>query len=105
MKPRAVIRPLARHDLLEQAEYIAFHSGLAMASRFLKAADGTYQLIATQPCLGRLVERFPPAMSGSRVFPVRGFGKHLVFYRPVEDGIEILRVIHGARDIEALFEE
>jgi len=44
-------------------------------------------------------------MSGSRVFPVRGFGKHLVFYRPVEDGIEILRVIHGARDIEALFEE
>lgn len=105
MKPRTVIRPLARQDVLEQAEYIAFHSGLAMASQFLEAAERTYQLIAIQPYLGRLVERCPPAMAGSRVFPVRGFGKHLIFYRPIEAGIEILRVIHGARDIEALFEE
>jgi plasmid stabilization system protein ParE len=49
VKPRAVIRPLARQEVLEQAEYIAFRSGLAMASRFLKAAERTYQLIATQP--------------------------------------------------------
>lgn len=32
------------------------------------------------------------------------FPNHLIFYRPVEDGIEVLRVVHGAQDIEAIFE-
>ena len=34
---------------------------------------------------------------------VKGFEKYLVFYRPLKDGIVVLRVIHGARDIEDLF--
>jgi plasmid stabilization system protein ParE len=33
-----------------------------------------------------------------------GFENHLVFYRPFKDSIEVIRVIHGARDIEKLFE-
>jgi hypothetical protein len=34
--------------------------------------------------------------------PRPGFEKHLIFYRPRPEGVEILDVIHGARDIEAL---
>jgi toxin ParE1/3/4 len=34
---------------------------------------------------------------------VRGFRKYLVFYIPRSDGIEVVRVLHGARDLEALF--
>jgi plasmid stabilization system protein ParE len=30
------------------------------------------------------------------------FAKYLVFYRPVANGIEIFRVLHGARDIEGI---
>jgi toxin ParE1/3/4 len=26
-------------------------------------------------------------------------GNYLIFYRPISDGIEIVRVLHGARDI------
>ncbi|MGH9438287.1 MAG: type II toxin-antitoxin system RelE/ParE family toxin, partial [Terriglobia bacterium] len=37
-------------------------------------------------------------------FPVKDFPKYLIFYRPIRDGIEVVRVIHGARDIPALFE-
>ena len=33
---------------------------------------------------------------------VQGFEKHLVFYRPTEAGIEIVRVLHAARDIAAV---
>lgn len=35
------------------------------------------------------------------------FPKHLVFYRPLPDerGVEIVRVLHGARDLEALMSE
>jgi toxin ParE1/3/4 len=39
---------------------------------------------------------------GLRSFPN---GKYLVFYQETENGIEIVRVIHGARDIEQTFEE
>jgi len=34
---------------------------------------------------------------------MREFDRHLIFYLPLKDGIEVLRIVHGARDIEALF--
>ena len=36
---------------------------------------------------------------------VKDFPKHLVFNRPIKDGVEIIRVLHGARDIAGLFSE
>jgi len=36
---------------------------------------------------------------------IKSFPKHLIFYRPLPDGAEVIRVIHGARNIEDLFEE
>jgi len=43
--------------------------------------------------MGRKVEELAPNL---RSFPI---GSYLIFYRPVEDGIELIRVLHGARDI------
>ncbi len=37
-----------------------------------------------------------------RSFPV---GNYLIFYCPVNKGIEVIRVLHGARDIQNLFED
>jgi toxin ParE1/3/4 len=37
-----------------------------------------------------------------RCWPVRGFPNHLVFYRPVRGGIDLIRVLHAARDLERL---
>jgi toxin ParE1/3/4 len=34
-----------------------------------------------------------------RSFPV---GNYVIFYREVSEGIEIIRVLHGARDIEGI---
>lgn len=45
-----------------------------------------------------------PSLRGMRRSRVENFGDYLIFYRPVDRGIEVVRVIHGARDIEALFE-
>jgi toxin ParE1/3/4 len=39
------------------------------------------------------------------MYPVRGFERHLVFYRERDDGIEIVRVLHGARDIPSVMDE
>lgn len=51
------------------------------------------ELYATQPELG---ESRPDLGSDVRHFPVKSY---VVFYRPLDDGIEVLRVLHGSRDI------
>jgi toxin ParE1/3/4 len=42
--------------------------------------------------------------SGLRRFPVKGFEKYLLFYLSGSQGIDVIRVVHGARDIGAIFE-
>ena len=43
--------------------------------------------------------------SGLRMWSIRGFQNNIDFYRPLEDGVDVVRVIHGARDIQAIFDE
>jgi plasmid stabilization system protein ParE len=38
-----------------------------------------------------------------RVFRVSGFEHTLILYRPLEDGVDILRVVHGSRNLQNLF--
>jgi len=56
------------------------------------------ELLSEQPGVGR--DR-SDVLSGLRGFPV---GNYVIFYQPVDDGIEIVRVLHGARDIPELFD-
>jgi plasmid stabilization system protein ParE len=44
------------------------------------------------------------SQTGLRRWRVRGFENFMIFYHPLSNGIEIVRVLHGARDIESLFE-
>ena len=37
-----------------------------------------------------------------RSFP---FGRYVIFYTPVQDGIDVVRVLHSARDVDAAFDE
>jgi plasmid stabilization system protein ParE len=39
------------------------------------------------------------------MWPIHGFEKHLIFYRPLKDAVEIVRVLHASRDIRRIFEE
>jgi toxin ParE1/3/4 len=48
--------------------------------------------------------RFSPTeLRGIRRVPISGFPKHLVFYSIKDNDVLILRVLHGARDLETLF--
>jgi toxin ParE1/3/4 len=40
-----------------------------------------------------------------RQWPVKGFKEFLIFYHVVNEGIEVLRILHARRNIEAVFEE
>jgi toxin ParE1/3/4 len=95
-KPLAIRRTAkARADLLEIWLYLA-ERGPAVADRVLDAIERLLRLIALQPLMGR--ER-PELSSGIRSFVVMSW---VVFYRVRPDAIEVVRVLHGARDLDAI---
>jgi toxin ParE1/3/4 len=91
------LSPAARSDLDEIWFYIAQDDPEA-ADKFIRAIVSRFPILATMPELGRQREELSPRL---RSFPV---GRYVVFYRPMENGIEIARVLHGARDFPPLFE-
>ena len=73
------------------------------ADRFLKAADETASMLARQPKRGYRFFVRRPELHGMRRFPLSdGFEQILLFYFPLKDGIELVRVVHGNRDFERL---
>jgi toxin ParE1/3/4 len=44
-------------------------------------------------------------LTGMRRWPVKGFEKILLFYFPLPDGLDLVRVVHGSRDLTRLFDE
>jgi toxin ParE1/3/4 len=97
-----VVRPKADQDLDDQAYYLATQAGPDLGHRFLLAAHETFGLLATQPQIGWHPRLKHPDLTSLRAFQVSGFEKMLVLYRPRPDGVEILRVLHGSRNLQAL---
>jgi toxin ParE1/3/4 len=95
-----VVKPKADHDLDEYADYLA-EASVDLALRFLDLAHRTFALLATQPNMGRRCRLRHPRLEGLRVFRVRGFEDLLILYRPQPQGVEVLRVVHGSRNLEA----
>jgi toxin ParE1/3/4 len=105
MSGQVVKRPHALDDLDDAAAYIQSQSGAQRAIRFLRAADSTFAQLAGMPGIGTRYEPHEPLYAGLRYFPISRHRKYLVFYRPITDGIEVLRVLHGARDIQSILAE
>lgn len=102
--PAIVIRPAAAHDIDDQADYLSQRS-VPLAVRYLQAATQTFQEIARMPLLGSVFSVSNPALQELRTWPIRGFRKQLIFYLPGDDGIEVVRVLHGARNLQTILEQ
>ena len=70
-------------------------AALRMNARFI----ARFRDLAVSPELGRSVERLGPGLK--RV----NEGVYAVFYRVAENEVEIARVVHGMRDLDALYGE
>ena len=70
--------------------------------RFLVAAHKTFALLATQPDMGWDIRLKHIGLKTLRLFRVTGVERILVLYLPMPNGVEILRVVHGSRDVQAL---
>jgi toxin ParE1/3/4 len=101
-KPKYIFKPKARQDVLEIAVHIA-RDNFAAAEAFLSAVENTCRNIAKTPAIGSRRSYVNSLLADVRMLPVGGFGGYLIFYRPLKTGIEVIRVIHGARDLPTLF--
>ena len=103
MLRRVIRRPAANRDLIDRFAYIGQDSE-GSATRFLSAAEDTFLELAHMPGMGVAVSLRSSRDSNLRRWRIQGFENFLIFYRPIEDGIEVIRVLHGAREIERLLE-
>ena len=93
---RLLLRPLAMDDLDAIGDYIAQDSP-ERALAFLGLLEEKMRLLADNPRIGHRREELP---EGLRIHPVKSY---LIAYRPLPDGIEVIRVVHAARQIGVLF--
>ena len=88
-----VYAPDADDDLVDIVDRISRDNPRA-AHDWLAKIRQTCETLATQPEMGELREGF--GVPGCRSFSK---GSYVIFFRPLDGGIEVARIIHGSRDM------
>ncbi len=96
--------PPARFDLASHFAYLG-ERNLKSAKRFLVNAEATFAALARTPGMGAPYRVNDPRLAGLRCCRVKQFKNHVIFYRPLADGIDVIRVLHAARDIPNALKE
>lgn len=94
--PHVIRTPEAQQDLVQIVRHIA-NDNPSASLRWIDGIEHTFELLSRYPLTG---ERFRRRRSGE--VRRRTFGNYVIYYRPLIDGIEVYRVLHGSRDHEIL---
>lgn len=93
-----IISPEASQDLDEISDYFLSRS-LEAGERFVSGFEQKCKNLVKFPHIGRSYADIEPLLRG---VPLEGY---IILYRVIEDGVEIVRVVSGYRDLESLFSE
>ncbi|HVX85408.1 MAG TPA: type II toxin-antitoxin system RelE/ParE family toxin [Phycisphaerae bacterium] len=105
MNPQVIRKPRVDRDLIELYLFIA-QDKLEPAEAFLRVAEDSFQRLAHMPSIGRVWQSRHAQLAGVRVYPLPPpYRSYLVFYRMTGNGVEILTVLQGSLDLEAILEE
>ena len=92
---RVIYSDIAKADLREIWDYVSDDSQL-QADRLIERFRSKLEHLAKWNTLGR---PRPEISVNCRSYP---FGKYCFFFRPIDNGIEVIRVIHAARDLDQI---
>lgn len=95
---KIVRSPQSARDICEIALFIS-RDDPAAADRLIDLFDDKLRMLAENPALGRSRDELAP---GVRSFAV---GNYLLFYRAAPEVVELVRILHGARDLRRIFKE
>jgi len=94
----AIISPEALQDMEDIHNFIAMDDATA-ADRVIQSFEDDIALLSTQPDMGQL----KPRLRHLRLWVVTQFPNYLIFYRLRSGRVEVVRVLHGARDLPSIF--
>ncbi len=98
MKYALTVRAAATADVDEISWYIA-QNNIDAANRFLVAAEAAFELLQDTPGAGPVFETDAPDLQGFRKWPIHGFLNYIVYYRVEVETVDIVRILHGARNL------
>lgn len=104
MKLRIVKHRNVARDALQIFVRIG-QNNLDAARRFLRSMDDDFKRLAENPGIGAIREFSEPRLVNIRSLPVTGVTNYLIFYRRDASTLQVLRVVHGARDLERALTE
>jgi toxin ParE1/3/4 len=101
---KVTIRPRAIADIERCATYLEENANPDVASRFRSAIMQAIDQIKFMPGSGSPRQVRNPRLSGLRMYIVPGFRNYLLFYLTPQGGPEIIRLLHGAQDVNSILE-
>jgi len=101
-KHRLALSDAAVADIVEQADWYAAQSGRTLAERWEDAVTAAITRVLSRPNAGTPCRFQAAELHGLRRTAIPGFPKHLLFYKFDCGEVLVVRVVHGARDLESL---
>ena len=95
---RHIISQPAIKDLEEIINYFS-NRNIKAGEKFINEFEKKCKYLADFPQMGRNYDDIKPSLRG---LPLANY---IIFYRIINDGIEIIRVVSGYRNLESLFLE
>ena len=97
----ARLQAAAEADILLQIERYLGQGLPRIARRFHAAVWGAIEALLAMPEAGPPRASSDPRLAGLRVWPIKGFDDFRIYYLVPAEGVIVVRVLHGKRDIEA----
>ena len=99
---RVLLSAAVRQDRRAITEYTVKRFGVQQARRLRDRFETLLNALAESPLIGRNREELdPPGHTSRYLVAMKSF---VIVYEPAEDGIRIVRLLHGARDLAAELE-
>ncbi|MGO9985478.1 MAG: type II toxin-antitoxin system RelE/ParE family toxin [Rhodomicrobium sp.] len=87
-----VLSPQARADLESIWDYTAHQWGTGQAEKYTRPIAAAIQALACEPARGRTCDGV------RKGYRKQAAGSHAIFYRLIEDGIDVVRILHRGMD-------
>lgn len=91
----SIFSPSARQDLSDIFDYIARDKPIA-AAKWIEKIESRCELLASTPGFGESRLEYGAEIRSCSL------GRYVIFFRPIEGGAEVVRIIAGDRDIRVL---
>lgn len=100
------ISPAACEDILRQYRYLLLDQDRPLvAERFRRTIEAEIKKLCRTPRVGVPVYLDNPRLAGLRSWLVEGFPAIRIYYLSSKDEVQIVRVLHGKRDLGSILEQ